>query len=227
MNGDELADDVVVADDQARGLATELQILWDEPDRRHREDLVLIADVGEPVDHRRGADAAVAADRDVLSDDGVRADAGAGTNAGARMHDCRGIHKRTFGGGAVASHQPHDEFRLGNEGVVDVGDAGGAHDPAAALTERDLEAQPVSGSHLPPEFGVIDAAKEDAVAVGSLGAVREQHGGDVCQRLDHEDAGHDWSAGEMPLEEVFVHRDVLDRHHAAAGLVFRHRIDER
>ena len=31
----------------------------------------------------------------------------------------------------------------------------------------------------------------------------------------------------MSLEKVLVDGDVLDRHHAPAGLVFRHRIDQR
>ena len=46
MDGHELADDVAVADDDPRRLAAELQILRDQADRGHREDLVAVADLG-------------------------------------------------------------------------------------------------------------------------------------------------------------------------------------
>ena len=60
MDRHELADDVAVADHDARRLAAELQVLRHQPDRGHREDLVAVADLGAPVDHARRADPAVA-----------------------------------------------------------------------------------------------------------------------------------------------------------------------
>ena len=87
MNGRELADDVAVADHQPGLLAAELQVLRNQADRRHREDLVGVADLGPAVDHRRRADPAVAADADLLADRGVRPDRRAGADRRVRMHD--------------------------------------------------------------------------------------------------------------------------------------------
>ena len=56
------------------GSPLELQVLRDQADRRERKDLVAVADLGRPVDDRRGADAAVAAEPHMLADDGVRTD---------------------------------------------------------------------------------------------------------------------------------------------------------
>ena len=103
MNRRELADDVAVADHQARPLAAELEILRNQPDRGHREDLVGVADLGPAVDHRRRADAAVAADRDVGADRGVRPDAGAAADLRVRMDDGRRMDRDP---GASAGRRP-------------------------------------------------------------------------------------------------------------------------
>ena len=75
VDRDELAEDVPPADDQARLLAAELEVLRDEADRREREDLGLVADLGPAVDdrttRRSGSRRPI---RHVLADDGVRAD---------------------------------------------------------------------------------------------------------------------------------------------------------
>ena len=78
VDGDELAEDVALADDQPRLLAAELQVLRDQADRRERKDLGAVADLGPAVDDRRRADPAVGADPD------VRADGGVGTDRRAR-----------------------------------------------------------------------------------------------------------------------------------------------
>ena len=204
MDRDELSNDVAAADLEPRQLAAELQVLRDQADGGHRENLVFVADLGEAVDDRGGADVAVAPDPHVLADDHVRPDPGSGTDASARMHDRRRIDERTVRDRGLPIDEPHDEFGFGDHAVVHVRHGGGADDPATAGAEGDLEAQAIAGDDLSSELGVVDAAKEDAVAVGSLGAVREQHSSDVRERLDHEYAWHHGSPGEMPLEEIFV-----------------------
>ena len=70
----ELAEDVAPADHEARLLAAKLQVLRNQPDRRERVDLRIVADLGPAVDDRRGADPAVRADAHVGADRRVRAD---------------------------------------------------------------------------------------------------------------------------------------------------------
>ena len=81
----------------------------------------------------------------------------------------------------------------------------------AARADRDLERQPVARHDLQPELGVVHAAQPGAPDRRAVGAVHQQDGRDLGQRLDHQDARHHRRAGEMPLEEVFVDGDVLDR----------------
>src|SRR4029078_13032702 len=85
----ELADDVAVADHHARRLAAELQGLRHQADRRHRGDLVVVADLGDAVDDARGADLVVAPDAHVLANAHVRPDDGPGADMSARMSDRR------------------------------------------------------------------------------------------------------------------------------------------
>ena len=56
MDGDELAEDVALADHEPRFLAPEFQVLRHEADRRERIDLGAVADLGPAVDDRRRAD---------------------------------------------------------------------------------------------------------------------------------------------------------------------------
>ena len=59
------------ADGQPRALALVFQVLRRQADRRHREDVRLVADLGPAVDHDRRADAAARADRHVRADRAV------------------------------------------------------------------------------------------------------------------------------------------------------------
>ena len=101
MNRDELAEHVVMADDEARGLAPVLEILRREPDRCERRDVGEIADLGPAVDYARRSDPAAAADdhvtpdRDVRTDDRPCADPRLGMHDRGRM-DVRGRIRPAF-----------------------------------------------------------------------------------------------------------------------------------
>ena len=58
-------------------------------------------------------------------------------------------------------------------------------------------------------------------------AVHQQDGRDLRQGLDHQHARHHRRAGKMPLKEIFVDGDVLDRHDPAAGLMLGDGVDQR
>src|SRR3990172_12801201 len=75
VNGDELAEGVVVADLERRDLPLELEVLGLEPYRGEREDPVALADGGIAGDDGMGLDHGVAADGNVLPHDAVRTDA--------------------------------------------------------------------------------------------------------------------------------------------------------
>ena len=57
-------------------------------------------------------------------------------------------------------------------------------------------------------------------------AVQQQDGRDLRQRLEHQHARHQRRAGKMPLEELFVDGDVLDRDEPPARLVLGDRVNE-
>ena len=69
VHGGELPDDVAVADDQLGFLALEFQVLGNFTDNGERENLALVADGGEVLNHHVGADAGVVADPHPALDD--------------------------------------------------------------------------------------------------------------------------------------------------------------
>jgi hypothetical protein len=87
MNGGELADAVVVADFQARGLVVILEILRRGADRGELENSVARADRGVALDDRVGADPGGFADAYFGADDRSRADFDAGIELGAPIDD--------------------------------------------------------------------------------------------------------------------------------------------
>ena len=59
------------------------------------------------------------------------------------------------------------------------------------------------------------------------GALEEQYAHHLQQRFDHQHARHDGEAGEMPLEELLAHGDVLDGDQPDTRLVFDDGVDEK
>ena len=88
-----------------------------------------------------------------------------------------------------------------------------ANESAAPSVERHLEPQTVAGHDLLAELGVVHAAQRRPAPP----AIRKRR--DLGQRLDHQHRRHQWRAGKVPLEELFVDGDVLDRHDPASRLV--------
>ena len=92
VDGDELADAVVVADDDLAVLATELQVLRDEPQAGEGKDAVAAADADGAFDDGVGADFGLFADLDLGADHSVRPDAHARGQARLRINDSRGMN---------------------------------------------------------------------------------------------------------------------------------------
>ena len=99
-------------------------------------------------------------------------------------------------------------------------DAAGADESPRRRSSRHLEAEPVAGHDLLSELGVLHAAQRHAPA----GKQQRRH---LSERLDHQHARHQRRAGKVPLKELFVDGDVLDRHDPAARLVLDDVIDEK
>jgi hypothetical protein len=163
-------------------------------------------------------------------DDGVWPDDGAGADRRLRVHDSTGVDGDALPpalAGGVAG-QPHQQHGLGGDVLADVRARVRARQPLTPLPDRHLQPQAIAGNDRQPELGVVDATE---VRVSGRSAVArwmgQQNGRDLRERLYHEDARHQRSTGKMTLEELFVHRDVLDRHDPPAGLMFHDRIDER
>jgi hypothetical protein len=141
------------------------------------------------------------------------------------MHDGRRVNAHPRAAVDRCAREREQQLGLGDDAVSQVGGAVRARQAGPARTEGDLQPEPIAGSHREPELRVIDAAQ-----VGTPAAVRaahEQHRGDLGERLDHEDAGQRRRAREVPLEELLVHRHVLDGDDAATGFELGHRIHQR
>ncbi len=90
--------------------------------------------------------------------------------------------------------------------------------------DRHFELQLVPGHDLTPELGLVHAAQEDLQAPPL--ALEQEDGGHLGERLDHQDARHHGGAREVPLEELFVDRDVLVRHQAPPRLVLHDGVEQ-
>ena len=113
---------------------------------------------------------------------------------------------------------------LGHQHARDTGDAVDADQRRVPPADGNLELQLVPGHDLAPELGVVHAAQEDLQAP-SL-ALEKQDGGHLGERLDHQDARHDGRAREVPLEELFVDRDVLVRDQAPPRFVLHDGVEQ-
>ena len=185
VNRHELAEDVALPDFEIGLFAPELEILRDEADRREREDLGLGANLGKPIDHSRCADAATLAETDMLADHRVRSDDRAGTNPGAFHHD------RSRMDADAVRDDGEQQIHFGNDLLADIGDAARLRHRRPRLHQRHFEPQLIAGNDLPAELRAIDAVQIDARHRHRPFAIEHQGGGHLCQRLQHEDAGHE------------------------------------
>ena len=158
VDGDELAEDVPPADDQPGRLAVVFEVLRRQSDRGHREDLGLVADLGDAVDRRptrrsgsRVADPHVRADDAVWPDRGAAADARA---AGARSP----TGWMLAAPGSTASSSRASATTL----IADVGAACATASGDRAAPERHLEPQDVARDHAAAEAAVVHAAQRHA-----------------------------------------------------------------
>ena len=96
IDGDEFADDVVVADFEARGLAVVADILRREADGRKRKEVIMRPDFRGPIDRNVGDQFAGFAKFDVCADGAVRADLAGGVDfcSGIEDRGGMGVHSR-------------------------------------------------------------------------------------------------------------------------------------
>ena len=95
------------------------------------------------------------------------------------------------------------------------------------LTEkRDLERQSIPRQHLPPELRVVDAAQRHARGRRHATLLEDQHRGELRERLDRQDRGHDRRARKVSLKEVFVDREIFEGREPAARLMLPDRVDQ-
>lgn len=97
MDGGELADAVVIADFQARGLVAVLEVLRRGADRGELKDLVARPDRGVAFDDRIGADPRCGADADFGADDGSGTDFDAGVEFCAPVDNGVGMDASGYG----------------------------------------------------------------------------------------------------------------------------------
>src|SRR3954471_18204339 len=98
MDGDALANHIVVADFEARLLAFELQVLWFQPQRRKWEDSVVRADSGGPLEHDMREQFAVLAHFDICANDAKRTNRATFGNVSGGIDDGGGVDSRAHAG---------------------------------------------------------------------------------------------------------------------------------
>ncbi len=228
MDRDELAEDVSVAHDQLGGLAAKLEILRDQANRHERKDLVSVAELRWSLHDRRRADPTVAAKPNMWADDRVRADHRPVADDRVRVHHSAGIDRHP-GSEATAFLCDHAKKQVGFRGDVlaDEGPPVRASEARAARAHRDLQPQAITRHHRKAELGVIDAPEEGSRGGALIAGLRQQNRCDLRERFNHQDAGHQRSAGEMPLKKLLADGDVLVGDHSTPGLVFGDRVNER
>ena len=94
------------------------------------------------------------------------------------------------------------------------------------LPSEIFEAQAIARHDLPAQFHVVDAAQVHPHVRLRVVAMQQQHGRELRQRLEHQDAGHQRRAREVSLKEFFGDGDVLDGHEPAAGFVLGDGVDQ-
>ena len=123
--------------------------------------------------------------------------------------------------------EAEQQLGFGDDLVADVGGGLRLRERGPLPAERDLEPQAIAGDDLAPELGAVDAAQVDARVRRRVFALQQQNRRHLRQRLEHQHAGHERQAREVPLEEFFVDGDVLDRDQPLAGVVLGNRVHEQ
>ncbi len=122
--------------------------------------------------------------------------------------------------------QPQQEVALGDDLIAEIRNRPRTGERRAPPPEQDLQPQAVAGDDLPPEFRVVHAAQIHAGVGRAVPAFQEQHRRHLRQRLEHEDAWHERRPRKVPLKELLVDGDVLDRDETPPRLVLDDRVDE-
>jgi len=99
---------------------------------------------------------------------------------------------------------------IGGELAVNFGLAAHALDARTDAYGRNLEHQGVAGNDGPAKASLLDSRKQNQLIVAILDLAQSQHGANLGQCLDDEDAGHHRRAGKVPLKEWFVNAHLLD-----------------
>src|SRR5690606_28662242 len=117
---------------------------------------------------------------------------------------------RRRSGRRVRNHR--GELNLAGDLALHAGLAPELAHTGALLDEADVEVEQAAGFHGRAELGLVDGHEIDQLArSGELQRLDGEDRRGLRQRLDLQYAGHDRTAGEMPLEELLVEADRLDR----------------
>src|SRR5207302_1652288 len=102
-------------------------------------------------------------------------------------------------------------------------------DPPDDANYLGLEDQLIARNNLALEPRAIDSRKIDErfAARFCVARVESEQRGQLRQRLDDEDAGHQWKSGEMSLEERLVERDILQAANRYAGIAGKHAVHQQ
>src|SRR5262249_29170046 len=115
VDGDELAKDVALADNQAALFATKLEVLRNEANRSERIDFRALANVGPPIDHCGGTHPAIRTERDSRPDYRMRTNLRPVANFRRRVDDGCGVD---FGS---VRHQAEEQLALRDDLITDEG----------------------------------------------------------------------------------------------------------
>lgn len=98
----------------------------------------------------------------------------------------------------------------GDDLAVDGAGGDGGADGAAEGEDFGVDEEGVAGDDGFAEFDLI-GAEEVSDFSDIVGEAHDEDGGGLGHGLELEDAGHDGVAGEVALEELLIHGEVLDR----------------
>ena len=219
MDGHELAEDVVAADDQAGRLAAILQVLRLRPIEANGKICVPSPMLGPAIDDRRRADPAV------LPEPHVRPD---------RPHSARRRCPRrsapsgcTIARGSMSTRRgaAEQQVGLGHDLVADDARCRAPRPAARAAGRASLRA--AAGRRGRPDGGIWPCRRRAERRVGRRPARGRAAGRrHLRQRFDHQHTRHQRAPGKVPLEELLVDRDVLVRDEAPPRLVLQDDVEQ-
>ena len=89
-----------------------------------------------------------------------------------------------------------------------------------------LEHELIARSHRLPKFHLVEAQEHRDLA-GVFKPLTEEEPSELCHCFDDQHAWHDRRSGVVALEEVFVHRDVLDADRPVFAIHFDHAVHQK